>query len=159
MIDDTANYTISTKIPKGITKIFDATDRDDGWLSPFSFFNALFGLTGAGLVLLITGLFLLPLILLILLLVYIFRIRRREREKDMIEATATAVPAAEKSDNGQKKAGYTHRRDNAIRNMILGAAISLASYVLGISIGSAAGIIILGIGIADYLIYLSHRND
>ena len=160
VIDDTSNYVISTRIPKGITRIFqNIDDSDDGMPGfPFRFFSALMGLTGIGLTLLMLGIVLLPLLLIVLLFVYLLRTRRRGIEADRREsAPGQTAPAATAPEN--RATSYTHRRDNAIRNIFIGLAIAIASRVTDIDIGIAVGVVIMCIGLADYFICRSHKND
>ena len=58
-----------------------------------------------------------------------------------------------------KKQNYTHRRDNAIRNMCIGGGVTLISLYGGLELIAVAGIVVFGIGISDYLICRNHRDD
>ena len=175
VIDDTADYTVTTTIPQGlinklnsfasitspdsIDKVFSAIDN----VWPFGIMGAVLGMLGAGFMVFIIVILLIPLILCILLIWYILRQRRKAREKDF----KTQAPAGNSGEGGETsdpapartaQAGYSHRLDNAIRNMCIGAGITVFTLIINLYIGVAAGIVIFCIGLSDWLVCRNHRN-
>lgn len=172
--EDTANYTISTKIPKVFTRSL-SIDGDDTPAGRFfsRLISIAFGLTGASIAVFVLLFLVLPIILLVLVVWLILRGRRNARAADMRSTSpaataaaaqvppppaATGEPAPVVPPRGRQQS-YVHRRDNAIRNICVGTGLVAVSWVLDVSIGIAAGIIVLCIGVSDYIIYVSHRRD
>lgn len=182
VIDDTSDYVISTSVPKGIFKTLQSvtdkmandsnSDKDISSWFPFSIFGSLLGFVGAGLFFLIILFLLIPIALIVLVIWLLMRNRNRARREDMRQNTPNNQPGENANSNANdntpiqpdntahtQNANYTHRRDNAIRNIFIGIGVLALSALLGITIGMAIGIIFLCVGATDYLICRNHRND
>lgn len=175
VIDDTSSYTISTTIPKGITRSIDSIFNnidDDGFFSqvvaPFA------GMFGVSLVFFLIVFLLLPLAILIFLIWFIVHNRNKARKADMdafahtpystewkrqSEASETTDHTADRQPAQKFKSYYAHRLDNAILNIAIGAGILAVSALFYITIGIAVGIVVLCVGIADYIIYRRHASE
>lgn len=182
VIDDTADYVISTSVPKGIFKTMqsiadqmgnDSNDNKDitSWF-PFHILESLLGFVGAWIIFIIISSLLIPIALIVLVVWLLIRYRNKAQKEDMRQNTPgnqpncnakqdeTADTAAQPDNMGQKQNdNYTHRRDNAIRNLFIGAGILALSALLDITIGMVIGIIVLCVGATDYFICRNHRND
>ncbi len=182
VIDDTSDYVISTSVPKGIFKTLQSvtdkmandsnSDKDISSWFPFSIFGSLLGFVGAGLFFLIILFLLIPIALIVLVIWLLMRNRNRARREDMRQNTPNNQPGESANPNANdntpiqpdntahtQNANYTHRRDNAIRNIFIGIGVLALSALLGITIGMAIGIIFLCVGATDYFICRNHRND
>lgn len=167
IIDDTANYVVSTHIPKGFVRMLDnfADEAGDGFLSPsLKWIFPMIGIAGAGMLLFFILIILFPLLIAALLVWYVLRNRRKARNEDLRRQTANTAPA----ENAQETAGterqtekrnYLHRRDNAIRNICIGGGVTAFSLLTGLTIIAVGGIVVLCIGISDYMIYRNHRDN
>lgn len=166
VIDDTSDYVVSTSIPRGLVNILskaannapDNIDEDmlvgDSWW--MNILGPVLGLFGVGLVFFLFAIVLLPLIIIALVIWLVVRSRRKARLQDAQTSTAVADPAQPQQSSAER---FTHRRDNAIRNLCIGVGVTAVSAVLGVVIGVIAGIVVLCIGAADYLIYRNHKNN
>ncbi len=182
VIDDTSDYVISTSVPKGIFKTMQSVadkmasnsddDKDISSWFPFSIFGSLLGFLGAGLFFVIILSLLIPIALIVLVIWLLIRNRNKARKEDMrqnapynqpncnAKQEETADTATQSDYTGRtQNANYTHRRDNAIRNLFIGAGILALSALLDITIGMVIGIIVLCVGATDYFICRNHRND
>lgn len=167
VLDDTSDYVVSTHIQKGfIQKLnkFGDEAMNDNIFSPFKIFNAMCGLAGAGVFIIIFLFFVLPLLFIALLIWFILRGRRKAKQDDLFQTPYNVRQDENAAENNRteqqnKKQNYTHRRDNAIRNMCIGGGVTLISLYGGLGLIAVAGIVVFGIGISDYLICRNHRDD
>ncbi len=182
VIDDTADYVISTSVPKGIFKTMQSVadkmgndsndDKDISSWFPFSILESLLGFVGAWIIFIIISSLLIPIALIVLVVWLLIRYRNKARKEDMRQNTPgnqpdcngkqeeTADTAAQSDNTGHKQNdNYPHRRDNAIRNLFIGVGILALSALLDITIGMVIGIIVLCVGATDYFICRNHRNE
>ncbi len=167
IIDDTADYVVSTHIPKGFVKMFDnfAGEAESGFLFPsLKWIFPMIGIAGAGMILVFILIILFPLLIAALLVWYVLRNRRKARNEDLRRQTAAAAPGESAQENGEaaqqtEKRNCLHRRDNAIRNICIGGGVTAFSLLTGLTIIALGGIVVLCIGISDYMIYRNHRDN
>lgn len=167
IIDDTADYVVSTHIPKGFVRMFGnfADEAESGFLFPsLKWIFPMIGIAGAGMILVFILIILFPLLVAALLVWYVLRNRRKARNEDLRRQTATAAPGESTQENGETaqqtvKRNCLHRRDNAIRNICIGGGVTAFSLLTGLTIIALGGIVVLCIGISDYMIYRNHRNN
>lgn len=148
VIDDPDTATYRHTFPNGSAKTFfktweKAADMTDGGIfSPWNWFIPVFGMLGGGMVMLLVFFLVLPVLLIVLIAWYIVRQRRRARDEDLRQGR-----------------GYTFRRDNAVRNICIGAGVTVVSLMLALPLVAVAGVVVLCVGVADYLVYHNHRDD
>ena len=167
IIDDTADYVVSTHIPKGFVKMLDsfADEAEGGFLFPsLKWVFPMIGIAGAGMILVFILIILFPLLIAALLVWYVLRNRRKARNEDLHRQTATAAPTENAQESGAteqqtEKRNCLHRRDNAIRNICIGGGVTAFSLLTGLTIIAAGGIVVLCVGISDYMIYRNHRDN
>ena len=167
IIDDTSNYVVSTHIPKGFVKMIDSfADEAEGGslITPMKWIFPMIGMAGAGMFLVFMLIILFPLLIAALLVWYVLRNRRKAKNEDLHRQTAAAAPAENTQENGAtarqaEKRNCLHRRDNAIRNICIGGGVTAFSLLTGLTIIALGGIVVLCIGISDYMIYRNHRDN
>ena len=167
VLDDTSDYVVSTHIPKGfIQKLNKFGDEavNDNTFSTFKIFNAMCGFADIGVFIMIFLFFVFPLLIIALLIRYVLRNRNKAKQYDLYQTPYNVRPDENTAESNRtkqqnKKQNYTHRRDNAIRNMCIGGGVTLISLYVGLGLIAVAGIVVFGIGISDYLICRNHRDD
>lgn len=122
------------------------------------------GLAGIGVFIMIFLFFVFPLLIIALLIRYVLRNRNKAKQYDLYQTPYNVRPDENTAESNRtkqqnKKQNYTHRRDNAIRNMCIGGGVTLISLYVGLGLIAVAGIVVFGIGISDYLICRNHRDD
>ncbi len=166
VIDDTADYVVSTHIPKGFVKMFGNISDDAGDSSFFPQLGWIFpvmGIAGTGVILVFVLIILFPLLIAALLVWYVLRNRRKARNEDLRRQHANAAFAENTQENSvteqfAERRNCIHRRDNAIRNICIGVGVTAFSLLTGMTIIAVGGIVVLCIGISDYMIYRSRRD-
>ena len=167
VLDDTSDYVVSTHIPKGIVQklnILGDEAMSDNFFSTFKIFNTMWGLADIMVFVIIFIFFVLPLLLIALLIWYILRKRRKAKQDDLYQTPYNVRQDENNAESNRAeqqtpKQNYTHRRDNAIRNMCIGGGVTLISLFTGLILIAVGGIVVFGIGISDYLICRNHRDD
>lgn len=165
VIDDgdtiTGGYSYPASTPKALIKIFKDASSDDGFglFSLLGWFMPL--VMGGGIVMVLLFFVALPILLIVLLVRYIVRGRNRARREDLQQyppAAANGVAPQPQQTPRQPKS-YAHRRDNAIRNMCIGGGVTAVSLILGLSLFAVAGVVVLCVGVADYLVCRNHSDE
>ena len=153
LADDTSSYVISTTIPRGFMQsiqhaIDESSDHSLFDFHPFDGLGALFAAGGILLVVLFVGILFFPLAVLAFVVWLLVRNGRRAKKADMrryagpVYTNASEAPETTGSPaqgdarpNGRMTDGYTNRRDNAIRNIAVGAGLLVLFYFMDFSFG------------------------
>lgn len=164
VIDDgdtiTGGYAYPASTPKALIKIFKDASSDDGFglFSLLGWFVPL--IMGGGIVMMLLFLVVLPILLIVLLVWYIVKGRNRAKREDLRQyPPAAGGPAPQPQQTPSRPKSYAHRRDNAIRNMCIGGGVTVVSLILGLSLFAVAGVVVLCVGVADYLVCRNHSDE
>lgn len=177
LADDTSSYVISTTIPRGFMQsiqhaIDESSDHSLFDFHPFDGLGALFAAGGILLVVLFVGILFFPLAVLAFVVWLLVRNGRRAKKADTrryagpVYTNASEAPETTGSPaqgdarpNGKMTDGYTNRRDNAIRNIAVGAGLLVLFYFMDFSFGMGIGALVVFWGIGGLFIARNHRNE